>query len=563
VFYDQGIIPARRFSGLTEAIGADAADGIRVGAPYCHLTDLNIQYFGRDGVNASAGDQDQNLGMGAEDCQFDRLFLGNNRGNGLRVQGGDSNCTQVNGSTFFVNQSWAIDASAFLAGSFLSPQATQNGWDNSENLSANDAIAAIATLVRSSNTVTLTWAEPYTSPIIRPGDGVRVATCPNDPSFVGRWRVLGVADDHRSLTYRQVAADASTTGGTGRANFLPPDGTIASAVRVSNRVTLTTSTPLLTRGGGHASAEGIPFRVGQGITLVNCPDPTFDGTFIVLSVSGDHKTVTYAQAAADATITAGTSRMAIPHDTWKAAGMVGGSYNAPFITARQAWINPYAEGGQRSRFANSNVIIAPTWADNPDFGGDSGWSMLPLIVYGTAPGTGSPGTNQPLGVVWPYDMGAVSLTRVGFTTPQLHTDKFQHPVVDSGVAETFWTQVRGQNEWSLWHGDPATGSQCLRFRLDNTAGYSYLDSEGSGMVRVNADAGTGTGGLLVGDGTGGASTTSIVGGTITATGTIATGHGPREARPVNPAIGAMWFDTTLHMPLWWDGVWRDAMGNPR
>src|SRR5207248_3262398 len=101
---------------------------------------------------------------------------------------------------------------------------------------------AIATLIRASNTVTLTWTAPYLAPDGTPllaGDGVRITSCPGDPSFVGRWRILTVAGDNTSLTFAQVAADASAGGGSGQGTWLPPDGTIATAVRASDVVTLT------------------------------------------------------------------------------------------------------------------------------------------------------------------------------------------------------------------------------------------------------------------------------------------------------------------------------------
>jgi hypothetical protein len=575
-FYDQGTIPARRYAGLTEAIGANAADGVRVGQPYCRLSNLNIQYFGRDGINCSAGDQDQAVGLGAEDCQFDRLFLGNNRGNGLKIQGGDSNCTQVNAATVFVNQFWGIRNEAFLAGSFVSPQATQNGWDNSENLTGAElASVAVTSLTRVGNTVTAVFPTAVfannsaATPLV-PGNGMRVKTCA-DASFIGRWRLLTVSGDNRTFTWRQVAADATSTTATARANWLPPDATFTSAVRASNVVTLTFGAPYLTGATGHESATGQKLKVGQGITLLNCPDASFNGTSILLSVDGTGSVVTYAQAGANATVNSGADRVAraaIPSDAWTVANIVGGSFYSSSNAAPTVWVNPYAEGGQANAFASPNVIIAPTWSDNPSLNwvapDGSAATGLPLVIYGAAPGTGGPATNAGVGVVSQLDRAAGTVTRIGATAPQLFYDYLQHPVSVAGVNATFWTAVRGQDEWTLWRGDPGQPGAALRLRLNVTSGYSYLDSEGSGMVRVNADASTGTGGLLVGDGTGGANTTTIAGGNVTATGVIATGSGPTGSRPTATAAGQQWFDTTLGLPLWWNGTaWRDAAGTAR
>lgn len=37
--------------------------------------------------------------------------------------------------------------------------------------------------------------------------------------------------------------------------------------------------------------------------------------------------------------------------------------------------------------------------------------------------------------------------------------------------------------------------------------------------------------------------------------------GTRSQRPSNPAIGTMYFDTTIGLPIWWNGqAWIDAKG---
>jgi hypothetical protein len=504
-YYWEGVIPAGRYPGVTERAGASAADGIRVAGPTCRISNVSVMFFGRDGINASAGDQHQATGLGAEDCQFDLLFLANNRGNGLRVQGGDGNCNMVSTAQVFVNQFWGIDASAFLAGTFVAPQATENGVDNSERLNGpGDSIQAIASLVRSGNSVTLTWADPYAT-LLRPGDGVRVISCP-DPSFVGRWRVLTLSADKRVVRYNQVAPDASTTGGIGRANSLPPDGVIRSAVRANNAVTLTFARPYLVPNHNY------PFRVGQGVTLVNCADASFNGTFVVLSVSPDQKTVTYAQAGPNASIASGTARMAVPADTWQAAGLLGGAYYSPNRTNRQVWVNPYAEGGQRTRFSSSDLLLGPVWAQAPDYGPD--WQQVPLQIDASGSQIGLGAVNQPLSVIAPYDAGMTSYSRLGATAAQTETHLWQDPTkTTTDPAATVWKTVRGPNEFAVWHHDPTYGGAVARLRwFGNNA--TYINSEGGAPVRVNADPGTGPG-LLVGDGTAAGPTTAINGGTIT------------------------------------------------
>lgn len=44
-------------------------------------------------------------------------------------------------------------------------------------------------------------------------------------------------------------------------------------------------------------------------------------------------------------------------------------------------------------------------------------------------------------------------------------------------------------------------------------------------------------------------------------GWVTTGTGATSARPTGLPAGSMWYDTTLHKPIWYDGsAWRDASG---
>jgi hypothetical protein len=409
-----------------------------------------------------------------------------------------------------VNQFWGVDNEAFLAGTFVAPQATENGVDNCERLAGGgDSIQAVATLVRSGNTVTLTWAAPYTQPVLVPGNGLRVLTCP-DASFVGRWVVATVAVDNRSLTYTQIAPDASATpaAGTcmGRANIVPANAPVASAVRSSNVVTLTTTAAVLVPN------FNFPFRVGQGVTLINCPDLSFNGTFVVRSVSTDKKTVTYAQTGPDASIASGTARMAFPSDLWQAAGLLGGAYYSPVAAARTLWLNPYAEGGQRTRFSTGDLIIAPVWNQAPDYAAD--WQRTPFQIDAVGAAVGLAAFNQVPSTIAPYDAPLQSFSRLGLTAAQTEYHYWQDPTLAyTDPAATVWKTVVGPGEYAVWHRDPTYGAAVARLRwFANNA--TYVNSEGGAPVRVNADPGTGPG-LLVGDGTAAGPTTAINGGTIT------------------------------------------------
>jgi hypothetical protein len=44
-------------------------------------------------------------------------------------------------------------------------------------------------------------------------------------------------------------------------------------------------------------------------------------------------------------------------------------------------------------------------------------------------------------------------------------------------------------------------------------------------------------------------------------GTVTSGSGATASRPTGHPVGSMWYDTTLHKPIWYDGsAWRDATG---
>src|SRR5262249_8688240 len=130
-----------------------------------------------------------------------------------------------------------------------------------------------------------------------------------------------------------------------------------------------------------------------------------------------------------------------------------------------------------------------------------------------------------------------------------------------------------------------------RWALD-VNGNNYSNSEGAGSVRVNASFGTGTGGLVVGDGAGIYSTTIVGGyarptpipdsaapggayylgsdhgGALCRKDGTAVPHvvaevlsGATPNRPVAPAVGTAYFDTTLGKPVWYNGTnWVSSSG---
>lgn len=424
VDYWNGVVPAGRHPGLTEAAGASAADGVRVCAPSCELTRVAIVYFGRDGVNASAGDQGLPPGQGAECLVMTAVQASNNRGHGIRLEGGDSNCAQLNAPNVNVNQFWGIDCEPFLAATILSAQADQNGFDSTRGLGAVPPAGALRSLSRKGGTVTLTFKEPY--------------------------RVH--------------------------------DGTL-------------------------------PFRVGQGVTVSGC-GAVWDGTFVALSVSADATTLTYAQAGGDAAADApaGAARMAYPAETWQAAGLLGGAFYSPNPTARVVWVNPYAEGGQRCRFAGANLVLNPVWSQEPDC--DATWPDVPVVIRPDGGGTGRPTINRPWGVYSPDDGPVSSVVSVGKTAMG---DLVDHHTDPAAGGRTVWKVTRGPTDYRVSEGDPDTDAAALdRLRISRDVGYTKINSKAGASLALNFDPGAGQD-VYLGDG--GKTVTKVTGNRI-ATGQV-------------------------------------------
>jgi hypothetical protein len=604
--------PARWPAGVTRSAGASDADGVKLKRAFCWVRNVSCVGFGRDGINASYED---NLPDPAfpDDALIDGCFLGNNRGNGLTINGMDSNVIETRATTLWNNHIWGINTSPQLCGHFSSPQATQNHSDVVQYKLNYACKAAVAKLARSSNTVTLTWAAPFTAIPLVPGDAICITRCDPDPSFVGRWRIRTVTNggggNCLSLTYTQVAPNATATAAgsniVGLAGRLSPDGTIVAARRDATPATVTATgntvkssaviTGMSTTAGIQAGARSgwtsiggaamwadqnwnafppdtrvvsvdsatritvskpakvtstgvrlefgfpwaplnttavtfsaayrsnevnmpvVPFRVGQGITLLNCSDNTFSnpstnqGTFIVLSVSADRKTVCFAQSGAPASYPSGLAwvgRMALPTDTWRAAGLRGGAYSATGA-AVILWHAPYIEGGQGSYFSWSNRLMVAEFGigppddrnanvraflPSPFYGADDfgGWYQLPVASYMS--NISGEVISVPPNYVTEYDLDQSQLIRLGTAACHSLTTTYQDPTV--GGFPALWKQA-----WSkpalLW----ANGSGLNRIAV-NAASTTDLASEGAAAVTVNAAAGTGTGGLVVGNGAG-------------------------------------------------------------
>src|SRR6185312_5940924 len=276
------------------------------------------------------------------------------------------------------------------------------------------------------------------------GQGVTLLNCP-DASFNGTFVVRSVASDHTSLTFW-----ASTPGSVG------------SVSRSGGVVTLTYL-------GQYRTVPNnlLGFSAGTtGVTVAGCSDSSFNGTFTVAGVSdqvvdfaasGVPTVLTYSQAGPDAavtgvlkdvttaaltvpdaTINSGTARMAAPLDTWAACGLFGGSYYAPAATGRCVWLNPYAEGGQRSRWSQANLILNPVWSDEPD--SSPQWPATPAMLEAEGD---IPAFNKPWSVFSPFDGNVTSYESVGKTANYLHTRSIKNVLDGTSIFQ----EVKGGNQW--------------------------------------------------------------------------------------------------------------------
>jgi hypothetical protein len=267
--YTQGLIPATRYPGVTVSAGASDADGVRMNKNACWARTVTCQGFGRDGINAGVKDSDHPTGFGPDDSYIDGGFFGHCRGDGIKLQGGDANCFQINAVQLFINQGWGIEHEAFLAGVVVSPQATGNHYDNSVYRAGLTAEYRqyVAALARSGNTVTLTWASPpFQGTTIKPGDAIEITRCDPDPSFVGKFSVL--ASNGASVAYTQAMPDKTVTGASSivaRAGYAPPDAALASAVRVATPAPLT-PTGTVRKGSAVVTVMSSTARIVGGST---------------------------------------------------------------------------------------------------------------------------------------------------------------------------------------------------------------------------------------------------------------------------------------------------------
>lgn len=322
---------------------------------------------------------------------------------------------------------------------------------------------------------------------------------------------LGGIREYSFLGNTYVAPNVAECHFDNAQGSVAPLANLASISRSSNVVTLTFTAPYVDTPLSNV------FKIGQGVTVVGVSDASFNGTFIVTNVSG--AVLTYSQAGADASVSgSGQARMAKMIETWSAAGLhTEGSYITTDNTSnRTVWVNLYEEGGQNalgdpnlpcSRFGSSQTVTGGMFGGyfNPSYG-------VPFIMGAGVAGVGHGFYSFP-SVRWLSDTTAQYQEWLGKTATQT---KRRYLKTFNG-ATTLWREEEGPNWWRLWSRDPdQDASAIIRLGADLAPGAyrTYVNSEQTEAVQVNLLAGSGTGGLVVGDGAG-----NVVA-TITAKGTI-------------------------------------------
>jgi hypothetical protein len=507
----------------------------------------------------------------------------NNRGNGITVAGGDSNVSIIELANGLTNQGWSVYMAPFLGGKVVAAQADANHFDSCP-LSPSWSPSAYDSVVRTSNVATLTWHAAMTTPTFAVGDVVQVITCP-DASFVGRWRVLTVAGDNLSLTFRSVGANATAGAGTAIWNFMPPEVTpvsitrAATAADVTATATLTSGSPIVTmastaglvvgmncvrpdgvesvffpadtlilsvdsstqvtmrknaKATGSASVKfwfpwsakstctmvlsaaysynSVGLKIGHGIDIQNCADSTFNGIAVLLAVSTDGKTLTYAQTGDPGTQTGGqvgTMRLAAPSDTWTAAGFKGGCFkSAGGETSYVTWDSCYAEGAQPWEGGVGDFTIQPTKSDPITGGG--------LVLYSSASGIQQPAFSRLVGIVTEDDAGVTASELVGKTQARPVSLYYRDPTVGTGATlSCLWKMSHDAHTWNVYTGDNDVNVASLPLiQLNRDNGPSYFNSPAGWNMAFQWFAGSGDG-VIFGNGTGNGVFTRISGGNIT------------------------------------------------
>jgi len=196
-------------SGGTAGIantGTSTSDGIVAGTNYLRIEDVNLQSWGRFGINCTA----DSAAYWCDNDSFQRVTITNGRGVGLYVRGGDANAGDFQQINTQVVLAGGILDLGFLGNTWVAPNVTNAG---SDVLSINGSTVAVSGVTCSANLCTATTATSHglikgQAAVLAgladgsfqapPGSAVFIASVPTSTTF----------------TYNFTRANGSTTGGT-------------------------------------------------------------------------------------------------------------------------------------------------------------------------------------------------------------------------------------------------------------------------------------------------------------------------------------------------------------
>lgn len=175
-------------------------------------------------------------------------------------------------------------------------------------VNSTDGTTGITSLTRSSNTVTVVLDEDYLGDTLQVGDKI-VIDGATDSGFNGVF-IIATVTDQSHFTYTQTGSDTSTTGGNVHIHSITFGTLLVDALSARGHDNQTGITSL-TRSSNTVTVVldedylGDTLQVGDVITIVNADDPSFDGTFIIDTVT-DQSNFTYTQVGSDGATTGGT-----------------------------------------------------------------------------------------------------------------------------------------------------------------------------------------------------------------------------------------------------------------
>ncbi len=145
--------PAAGLASISNT-GTSTADGIVAGANFLRLENLNLEAWGRFGINARADSKK----YWADNQNFRNISIHHGRGLGLYIAGGDANASDYSQMFFNVNLVGGICDFGFLGNTHIAPGVNYcgGGWP-----SVAGSLVAVSSLSCTTNVVTVTTSSVH------------------------------------------------------------------------------------------------------------------------------------------------------------------------------------------------------------------------------------------------------------------------------------------------------------------------------------------------------------------------------------------------------------------